>query len=95
MADRLINVMLTRTVRKRGRNRVETNHTSLRVCDTLDEDAIRERVNAHVAAECGGWSLGVWEAVGMHRCAGSLCPGYSWRASDHPHPTSCVGPRGL
>ncbi len=27
----------------------------------------------------------------MHRCAGKSCPGLPWKASEHPHPGSCVG----
>lgn len=26
----------------------------------------------------------------LYRCAGPYCPGYSWIASNTPHPTSCT-----
>lgn len=26
----------------------------------------------------------------VYFCAGPYCPGYHWRASDLPHPTSCA-----
>lgn len=27
-----------------------------------------------------------------HFCRGTACPGQAWKASDYPHPSSCVGP---
>lgn len=30
----------------------------------------------------------------LWRCSGSRCPGLPWRASERPHPESCVGPDG-
>ncbi len=28
--------------------------------------------------------------IHLYRCAGVACPGLAWKASDHPHPVSCV-----